>query len=115
MTKGETMTVITDQGEPAVQAVPEALDAIKLEEFVGRFAGDLGAVLHAATVLIGDQLGLYRAMADCRWVTPAELAEATGTHQRYVCEWLAAQAASGYAAYDAATGRFRLTPSRRLP
>ena len=107
------MTVFTDEDEPApANANPEALDAIKLEQFIGRFAGDLGAVLHAATVLIGDQLGLYRAMADSRWLTPEELAEATGTHRRYVREWLAAQAASGYAAYDAATSRFRLTPEQ---
>jgi hypothetical protein len=107
------MTTFADEGErTSVEAVPETLDPVKLEEFVGRFAGDLGAVLHAATVLIGDQLGLYRAMADGRWLTPEELAEATGTHQRYVREWLAAQAASGYAAYDAATSRFRLTPEQ---
>ncbi len=107
------MTTFADEGERiSVEKAPEALDPIKLDEFVGRFAGDLGAVLHAATVLIGDQLGLYRAMADGRWLTPDELAEATGTHQRYVSEWLAAQAASGYAAYDPATSRFRLTPEQ---
>ncbi len=88
------------------------LDTQRLEEFVGRFAGDLGAVLHAATVLIGDRVGLYRAMADCRWLTPEELAERTGTHRRYVSEWLAAQAASGYAEYDPSSGRFRLTPEQ---
>jgi SAM-dependent methyltransferase len=113
MPKGEIMTTFADEGErTSVEAIPEALDPIKLEEFVGRFAGDLGAVLHAATVLIGDQLGLYRAMADGRWLRPEELAEATGTRPRYVREWLAAQAASGYAAYDAATSRFRLTPEQ---
>lgn len=84
----------------------------RLEEFIGRFAADLGAVLHAATVLIGDRAGLYRAMADCRWLTPEELAEATGTHPRYVREWLAAQAASGYAEYDSSSGRFRLSPEQ---
>ncbi len=88
------------------------LDQGKLEEFVGRFAGDLGAVLHAATVLIGDRLGLYKAMADCRWRVPEQLAERTRTDLRYVREWLAAQAASGYAEYDAASGRFRLTPEQ---
>ncbi len=48
---------------------PEDLDTERLEEFVGRFANDLGAVLHCATVLIGDRVGLYRAMADSRWLT----------------------------------------------
>jgi len=108
-----TLTGSVDQVEPtSAKAVQKSVDALKLEEFVGRFASDLGAVLHAATVLIGDQLGLYRAMADGRWVRPEELAEATGTHQRYVSEWLAAQAASGYAVYDAETSRFRLTPEQ---
>ena len=84
---------------------PLELDTQRLEEFVGRFATDLGAVLHAATVLIGDRVGLYRAMADCRWLTAEELSERTGTHLRYVREWLAAQAASGYADYDPSSGR----------
>jgi SAM-dependent methyltransferase len=90
----------------------EDVDGERLDEFVGRFASDLGAVLHCATVLIGDRLGLYRAMADCRWLRPEELAERTGTHLRYVREWLAAQAASGYADYDPSSGGFRLTPEQ---
>lgn len=85
------------------------IDDQKLNEFVGRFAGDLGAVLHAATILAGDRLGLYAAMGDSRSVTPAQLAERTGCDERYLSEWLAAQAASGYAEYDAATGTFHLT------
>jgi len=83
---------------------PLDVDTERLEEFVGRFAADLGAILHAATVLIGDRVGLYRAMADCRWITAEELAERTGTHPRYVREWLAAQAASGYADYEPSSG-----------
>ena len=86
-----------------------AIDEKRLDEFVGRFAGDLGAVLHAATVLVGDRLGLYAAMGAGQPVTPSELAERTGCDERYLAEWLAAQAASGYAEYDAATGTFRLT------
>jgi SAM-dependent methyltransferase len=85
------------------------IDQAKLEEFIGRFAGDLGAVLHAATVLVGDKLGLYRAMADSQPVTAAELAGRTGCDERYLQEWLSAQAASGYAEYDPATRTFRLT------
>ncbi len=91
---------------------PPSLDTQRLDAFVGQFAADLGAVLHCATVLIGDRLGLYRAMADCRWLTAEELAERTGTHPRYVREWLAAQAASGYANYDPSSARFRLTPEQ---
>lgn len=88
------------------------VDPQRLDEFVGRFAGDLGAVLHCATVLIGDRVGLYRAMANCQWVSAEELAERTGTHLRYLREWLSAQAASGYAEYDPSTDRFRLTPEQ---
>lgn len=86
-----------------------AIDEKRLDEFVGRFAGDLGAVLHAATILIGDRLGLYGAMGDSAPVTPAELAERTGCDERYLSEWLSAQAACGYCEYDAATQTFRLT------
>lgn len=85
-----------------------AIDQAKLEEFVGRFAGDLGAVLHAATVLLGDKLDLYAAMGDSEPVTPAQLAERTGYDERCLGEWLAAQAASGYAEYDPAAGTFWL-------
>ncbi len=86
-----------------------AIDEKRLDEFVGRFAGDLGAVLHAATVLVGDRLGLYGAMGAEQPVTPAELAKRTGCDERYLAEWLAAQAASGYAEYDATNGTFHLT------
>jgi len=84
------------------------IDPARLDAFVGRFAGDLGAVLHTATVLVGDRLGLYRAMADGAPVTPDELAERTGTDRRMVAEWLAAQAASQYVEYDSETATFRL-------
>ena len=89
-----------------------ALDEGRLQEFVGRFAGDLGAALHQTTVLIGDKLGLYAAMSDGEPVTPGELAARTGTDERYVREWLCAQAASGYVEYDADSERFFLTPEQ---
>jgi SAM-dependent methyltransferase len=79
------------------------------ERLIGPFMRDLGALMHASTVLVGDRLGLYRAMADCMWLSAAELAARTETETRYVAEWLAAQAASGFAEYDAHTGRFRLS------
>ena len=79
------------------------------ERLIGPFIRDLGALIHASTVLVGDRLGLYRAMADSQWVSAAELAARTDTDTRYVAEWLAAQAASGYAEYDADTGHFRLS------
>ncbi|HUN45728.1 MAG TPA: methyltransferase domain-containing protein, partial [Stellaceae bacterium] len=84
----------------------------KLNQFVGRMLGDMGAAMGAALVLVGDRLGLYKAMAEAGPLTPAALAERTRTTERYVREWLAAQAAAGYAEYDAASGTFSLTPEQ---
>jgi SAM-dependent methyltransferase len=85
-----------------------ALDQSRLEELLGRFVNDFGATGFAATVVIGDRLGLYRALATGP-ATAAELAGRTSTHERYVTEWLAAQAASGYVSYDPTSGRFSLS------
>jgi SAM-dependent methyltransferase len=84
------------------------LDQSRLEELLGRFVNDFGATGFAATVVIGDRLGLYRALATGP-ATATELADRTGTHPRYVAEWLAAQAASGYVSYDPDAGRFWLS------
>jgi SAM-dependent methyltransferase len=84
------------------------IDEAKLGEFVGKAVGDLGAAMSAVLVVIGDKLGLYKAMAGAGPLTPAGLAERTGTAERYVREWLCAQAASGYVSYDAETGRYTL-------
>jgi SAM-dependent methyltransferase len=86
-----------------------AIDEARLNEFLHQFVGDLGATVHAANVVIGDKLGLYKGLAAAGPSTPAELAERTGTSPRYVAEWLAGQAAGGYVAYDAGGGRYRLT------
>src|SRR5579859_2370753 len=95
-------------------SVTESIDPQALEQFIGRFVTDLGAAMSAALVVIGDRLGLYRAMADGRHLTPEELAEATGTDPRYVREWLCNQAAGGYAVYHPDEGRFSLTPEQSL-
>ena len=95
-------------------ATRREVDEVRLQEFVERFVGDLGAVFHAATVLVGDRLGLYRAMADGSWVSPEQLAARTRTDGRYVAEWLAAQAASGYADVDPSGPRYRLSPEQAL-
>ncbi len=89
------------------------LDQGRLEELLGRFVNDFGAAGFAATVVIGDKLGLYRALA-AGPATPAELADRTSTHQRYVAEWLAAQAASGYVTYDPTSGRFWLSEEQEF-
>jgi len=90
------------------------IDEAKLEQFMGQFVGDLGAALTAPLVLIGDKLGLYKAMADGEPVTPAELAERSDCRERYIREWLCQQAASGYVEYDAADGTFRLPPEQAM-
>jgi SAM-dependent methyltransferase len=87
-----------------------ALDQAKIEAFLGKALQDVGATFHAGLVMIGDRLGLYRAMASAGPLTAAELARRTGTHERYVREWLSAQAAGGYVTYDPATERFTLPP-----
>jgi SAM-dependent methyltransferase len=87
------------------------LDMKKLEPLLDTMVNELGAASNAALVLIGDKLGLYRALAKAS-VTPDELAQTTGTRERYVREWLSAQAASGFVTYDAASNRFTLTPEQ---
>jgi 2-polyprenyl-3-methyl-5-hydroxy-6-metoxy-1,4-benzoquinol methylase len=84
------------------------VDPEKVHAFVGKAMGDIGGALTAALVVIGDKLGLYKAMAGAGALTPAELAGRTGTGERYVREWLSAQAASGYVMYDRATQTFTL-------
>jgi hypothetical protein len=98
--------------EQATTLQDRAVDQERLQEFLGRFVSDFGAALHAPTVIIGEKLGLYRALADAGPLGPESLAERTGTSERYVREWLAAQAASGYVSYDASTATYYLTPEQ---
>src|SRR5947208_13902021 len=91
-----------------------ALDADKLMSFVFRAVDEVGATLNAALVVMGDKLGLYRAMAGAGPLTPDELAGRTGTRERYVREWLNNQAAGGYVEYDPATGRYTLPPEQAM-
>lgn len=86
-----------------------AINEEKMNELLGRFLNDFGGTFHSAMAVIGDKLGLYKAMAEAGPLTSEELAKRTGTTERYVREWLASQAAGGYANYDAATRRFFLT------
>ncbi len=84
------------------------VDEKKLNEFVNKMVGDVGATLSSIGVVLGDRLGLWKALAaEAR--TSLELASATGTHERYVREWLDSQAAAGYLQYDPITGRYSLT------
>jgi SAM-dependent methyltransferase len=86
----------------------------RLNTFMGKMLGDVGAAMGASLMLVGDKLGLYRALAAEGPLTPAELAQATNTSERYIREWLSAQAASGYVEYDGATGKFSMTPEQTL-
>ncbi len=84
------------------------VDPDKLMEFVFKAVGEVGATLNSALVVLGDKLGLYQAMAGAGALTSDELATRTGTAERYVREWLNAQAAGGYVDYDPETGRYLL-------
>jgi SAM-dependent methyltransferase len=84
------------------------VDMDKLNAFIGQFVTDLGASVHAGMVVIGEKLGLYKALAT-HPMDPAELARATQTDERYVREWLSSQAAGGYVTYDESTGKFGLS------
>ena len=86
-----------------------AIDPDKLHDFLVRAVVDFGATFNAALVRIGDKLGLYRALAAGGPQTPGELAKRTGTAERYVREWLSAQAAGGYVTYDPGPGKFHLS------
>src|SRR6267143_854435 len=81
----------------------------KLNELLGKAVVDFGAAFHAALVRVGDKLGLYKALAAGGPQTPTELAKRTGTAERYVREWLSAQAAGGYVTYDWSNGKFHLS------
>src|SRR6476661_4957773 len=98
----------------ATTEAPPAVDGDKLMEFVFQAVGEVGATLNAALVVMGDRLGLYRALAGAGALTPVELARRTGVAERYVREWLNAQAAGGYVAYDGTSGTYTLPPEQAM-
>ncbi|TBR17672.1 class I SAM-dependent methyltransferase [bacterium] len=106
------MSTVATKQTPSPSAPP--VDPAKLDAFMGKAVGDMGAALSAALVFIGDQLGLYKAMARGGPVTAQELAILTRTNERYVREWLDNQAAGGYVTYDAAAKRYTLPPEQAL-
>lgn len=99
---------MTLQTTPATPLDPERLNA-----FLGAAVCDLGAAISASLMLVGDRLGLYKALAS-EPATPAELAARTGTHERYVREWLGNQAAGGYVQYDPESGRYSMDAAQTL-
>jgi len=86
-----------------------AINEDRMNQLIGQFLNDFGAVFHGAMVVIGDKLGLYKALAAAGPSTSKELADRTQTNERYVREWLASQAAGGYVTYDAGAGRYSLS------
>jgi SAM-dependent methyltransferase len=93
---------------------PAAVDEEKLMAFVLSAVEEVGATVNTALVVMGDRLGLYRALAGAGPTSPAELAERCGVSERYVREWLNAQAAGGYVSYDASSGRYTLPPEQAV-
>lgn len=90
------------------------VDQKALDAFLGQVVGDAATAFHAATVVLGDKLGLYRALAEGGPATPEELASRTGCDARYLREWANAQLTAGYCRHDAASGRFSLTPEQAI-
>jgi SAM-dependent methyltransferase len=96
----------------ATEARP--IDQARLQAFMGRVVGDFGSTISSALVVIGDKLGLYKAMAEAGPLTPAELAARADVSERYLRDWLVNQAASGYVDYDPVTGRYALPDAHAL-
>ena len=90
------------------------MDQQRLDQFMGKMVGDLGAAVSAALVIVGDKLGLYKQLAEGGPQTPGQLADRVGARERYVREWLNAQAASGYVDYDPATGAYALNDEQAM-
>ena len=86
----------------------------KLNAFVGKMVGDIGTAMNASLMLIGDKLGLYKTLAAKGPMNSSELAQATGTGERYVREWLAAQAASGLCRIRCRFGKFSMQPEQAM-
>ncbi|MGX9993606.1 class I SAM-dependent methyltransferase (plasmid) [Rhizobium sp. Z1P35] len=89
-------------------------DMQKLDALVGRLVGDVGAAVSGVLVVLGDKVGIFKAMADGTPMSVQDLAKKTGIKERYLREWLSAQAAADYVAYDEKTDRFSLTPEQAM-
>ena len=90
-----------------------APDPQKTEEFVGKVLADTGATMTTVLAILGDRLGLFRALAESGPLSAADLAKRTGTQERYAQEWLGGMSTAGYVEHDKATGRFTLPPEHQ--
>jgi 2-polyprenyl-3-methyl-5-hydroxy-6-metoxy-1,4-benzoquinol methylase len=97
-----------------MSASAQPINEAKLHEFMMKAVGEMGAAMNAALILVGDKLGIYKAMAGSGPMTSDEIAAKTKTHERYVREWLAAQSAGGFVTYDPSTKRYTLPPEQAL-
>jgi 2-polyprenyl-3-methyl-5-hydroxy-6-metoxy-1,4-benzoquinol methylase len=91
-----------------------AIDPEKFQQLANQMIGDMGVAFGAALVVVGDRLGLYKALAEKGPATSEELAARTGTFERYIREWLAAQASAGYVTYDTAAKRYFMSEEQAL-
>lgn len=107
-------TEITNIDVTPAKFSPAPFDPDKAHQFVGKVVADCAATVSVALAVIGDQLGLYRAIADAGPVLSRDLAKLTATSERYVREWLINQAAAGYLDYDSETGRYGLPAERAV-
>jgi 2-polyprenyl-3-methyl-5-hydroxy-6-metoxy-1,4-benzoquinol methylase len=108
MAQRAAATLLMSVVAPQPKEITMAVDQGKLNEFLGRFVGDLGATMAAGNIVIGHRLGLYRALATGP-LTPQQLAARTQTDPRYITEWLRGQAAGGYITYQSETGTYELS------
>src|SRR3954470_18576739 len=109
-----TVAETTRGGRMTTAEATTELDGQKLEQFVFKAVDEVGATLNAALVVMGDKLGLYRALAGAGALPPTELARRAGVAERYVREWLNAQAAGGYVTYDGGAGTYTLPPEQTV-
>jgi hypothetical protein len=106
--------MITTPSDRVSEATRFTINQERLNGLPGKAAVDFGAVSHATLVAVGDKLGLYKAMAGAGPLTPDELARRTQITERYVSQWLNAQAAGGYVDYEPASGSYSLSPEQAL-
>jgi SAM-dependent methyltransferase len=97
-----------------MSASAQPVNETKLHEFMMKAVGEMGAAMNAALILVGDKLGIYKAMAGAGPMSSEEIAAKTKTHERYVREWLAAQSAGGFITYDSFTKKYTLPPEQAL-
>src|SRR5215471_9618047 len=96
-----------------IEEAEARINETALQNLVGKMVGDLGAVVSGALVVLGDRLGLYRALAEIGPADSAKLAKRAGVDERYLREWLANQVASGYVNYEPKSGSFSMSPEQK--